>query len=278
MNHQNQSTTRSKASACCRADAPGTNDNEGAAMHAPGAGLESVLLSIAGMQCSACAGRIRDALMKMKGVASAHVVFADSAAKVRFDPGIADIATIISTVASAGYEAGRAGEKMEVKVPQQASNVGARPFIIGGAATLGILGFYLGLITLTSDWYNAKAQFGDYRWWLLSLAVGLGLQVGLFVHLRAFMTRAHIKGATSSVAASGGMSTLSMALCCSHYVAALLPTIGLPFLSTAVAGLAAYQVQFFMLGVASNIFGIIFMLRLMAKNGIIHTKWIYRAA
>ena len=80
------------------------------------------------------------------------------------------------------------------------------------------------------------------------------------------------------MAASGGMSTLSMALCCSHYVAAFLPTVGLPFLSTAVAGLAGYQVQFFMLGVASNILGILYMLRLLAKNGIVHAKWLYRRA
>lgn len=278
MNHQNPSTIHPKGSACCRADALSSNENGNAETHEPAERLESVLLSIAGMHCGACASRIRDALMKMKGVASAHVVFAGSAAKVRFDPGIVDIAAIISTIASVGYEAGLTSEKPEVNLPRRVFKMGARPFIFGAAAALGILGFYLGLITLTSDWYNAKAQFGDYRWWLLSLAAGLGLQVGLFVHLRAFIARTHIKGATSSVAASGGMSTLSMALCCSHYVAAFLPTVGLPFLSTAVAGLAAYQVQFFMAGVVSNILGIIFMLRLMAKNGIIHAEWIYRPA
>ena len=31
-----------------------------------------------------------------------------------------------------------------------------RHYLIGMAAALGVVGFYLGLITLTSDWYNAR--------------------------------------------------------------------------------------------------------------------------
>lgn len=78
-----------------------------------------------------------------------------------------------------------------------------------------------------------------------------------------------MRAAQSSLAASGGMSTASMAACCAHYLVPLLPAMGLPFLSTAVAGIAEYQSVFFFLGVLSNLFGIGFMLRLMKRNGII---------
>lgn len=239
MNLQNLPTPHTRTAPCC---GPYTNkDAEAPApVHKPGEGLQSVLLSVAGMHCGACADRIRSALMKKEGVLSAQVVFAGSAAKVRFDPARADIRSILAMVAAGGYEAWPNGVKPPAEAAAPHTKIGAKPIVLGLAASLGILAFYLGLLTLTSGWYSAKAQFGDYRWWLLSLAAGMGLQVGLFVHLRAFIADARIKGATSSVAASGGVTTLGMALCCSHYLAAFLPAVGLPFLATAVAGLAAY--------------------------------------
>lgn len=143
------------------------------------------------------------------------------------------------------------------------------PLLYGTVAALVTIGFYLGLITLTSDWYNAKAQFSDYRWWLIALALGLGLQVGLFTRTRQAMAASHLKGAASGMAASGGISGVAMAICCSHYLAGLLPIIGLPFLSTAVAGLERYQTQFFFLGVVSNLLGMLYIVWIMSKNGLL---------
>lgn len=139
------------------------------------------------------------------------------------------------------------------------------PLLVGVAAAVGMVSFYLGLITLTSDWYFAKAQFGDYRWWIVSLAVAFGMQLGLFFYLRR-LSIVRLKGARSTVTASGSLSTMAMALCCSHYLATLLPVVGLPFLSAAVAGVGPYQVEFFLLGLVSNTLGIGYMLRLIAKS------------
>jgi len=139
------------------------------------------------------------------------------------------------------------------------------PPLSGLLAAAIMIAFYLGLITLTSDWFYAWAQFSDYRWWIASLAAGFGLQVGLFSHLRR-LSAAGAKGARSAVTASGTLSTVAMALCCSHYLATFLPIIGLPFLSAAVAGLGQYQVEFFMLGLASNLLGIGYMLRLISAR------------
>ena len=146
---------------------------------------------------------------------------------------------------------------------------GRKPLVLGIVAALAVIGFYIGLITLNSDWYNAKAQFNDYRWWIVSLAIGLGIQVALFTHMRRMMAAAHLKGAASGMAASGGMSGVAMALCCSHYLAGLLPIIGLPFLSAAVAGLDRYQTQFFFVGVVSNILGMAYMFWVMSKKGLL---------
>jgi hypothetical protein len=143
------------------------------------------------------------------------------------------------------------------------------PLLIGAAAAIAVVGFYLGLITLVSDWYNARMQFEEYRWWILALAAGLGVQATLYSFLRIRLNGKNVKSAKSSLAASGGMSTASMAACCAHYLVAFLPALGLPFLSAAAAGLAEYQVQLFLLGVLSNLFGIGVMLRVMQKNGII---------
>lgn len=150
------------------------------------------------------------------------------------------------------------------------------PLIFGLTASLAVIGFYLGLITLVSDWYNAKAQFNDYRWWIVSLAIGLGIQVGLFTYMRRMIAAAQLKGSVSGMATSGGLSGVAMALCCSHYLAGLLPIVGLPFLSAAVAGMEQYQTQFFFVGVISNILGMAYMFWVMSKRGLLPNLYVTR--
>jgi len=154
----------------------------------------------------------------------------------------------------------------------QSQKVGPYPFFIGIAAALAVVGFYLGLLTLTSDWYSAKMQFVEYRWWIIALSLGLATQATLFSFMRKKISGRNIKAAKSGIAASGGMSTASMAACCAHYLVPLMPALGLPFLSGAVAGIAKYQTELFMLGVLSNLFGLGIMLRIMHKNGILNLK------
>lgn len=139
------------------------------------------------------------------------------------------------------------------------------PFLIGLGAAFGVIMFYLGMLTLTSDWYFAKVQFSDYRWWIIALSLGLGIQGVLYSNMRIKLRRETMRGAKSSMTASGGVSAASMVACCAHF----LPTLGLPFLSAAAAGLERYQTLFFLFGVFSNLFGIGFMLRMMMKNGMI---------
>ncbi len=277
MNRVTQSTKSASESPCCpsgtRADIHGDTAVEDGA----GSG-RTFALTISGMHCGSCAERIRQALIQQKGVFAAQVQLDESTARVRFDPESTDIDRLIAVVTAAGYQAAPAGRAAAPIPDRRPINIGKKPIMIGLATALGIIGFYLALLTLTSGWSYASVQFEAYRWWVLALAAGLGVQAGLFTTLRAHAAGARLRGAGSSMAASGGMSTISMALCCSHYVAAFLPAIGLPFLSAAAAGLAQYQVQFFALGVLSNLLGIGYMLRLRVKSGLKFSHRVHQPA
>ena len=145
-------------------------------------------------------------------------------------------------------------------------------YLLGILAAFAIVGIYLIMNTLTSDWYFARVQFSEYRWWIISLAVGLGIQVTLYTLLRRHLRGKKKTAANSSMAASGGVSAVAMMACCSHYLATLIPLLGVSFLSaTAVAGLEQYQPYFFLAGVVSCLFGIGLMVRMMRKHGMFRT-------
>ena len=173
------------------------------------------------------------------------------------------------SVTGAGYsvpDCNTTDQAASENLPEQSQTAYAKslPYLIGLGAAFGVIGFYLGMLTLTSDWYFAKVQFSDYRGWIIALSLGLGIQGFLYSHLRIKLRRETMRGAKSSMAASGGVSAASMVACCAHF----LPTLGLPLLSATAAGLERYQTLFFLFGVFSNLFGIGFMLRMMMKKGI----------
>jgi len=147
-------------------------------------------------------------------------------------------------------------------------NSSPHAYLFGILAAFAIVGIYLGMNTLTSNWYFAGVQFSEYRWWIISLAMGLGIQVALYTLFRTYLRGQKKTAANSSLAASGGVSVVAMMACCSHYVATVIPLLGISFLSaTAVAGLEQYQSYFFLAGVVSCLFGIGLMVRLMRKHG-----------
>jgi hypothetical protein len=145
-----------------------------------------------------------------------------------------------------------------------------RAYLIGLLAAFVIAGGYLGMNTLTSDWYFARIQFSEYRWWIISLAIGLGTQVTLYSLFRSHLRNKRKTAANSSMAASGGVSAVAMMACCSHYLATVIPLLGVTFLSaTAVASIEQYQRYFFLEGIVSCLLGIGIMIRMMRKHGMI---------
>ncbi len=69
------------------------------------AALHAVSLTIGGMTCAACAGRVERALARVPGVADASVNLAAEVARVRFEGGGAGSAELVAAVEKAGYQA-----------------------------------------------------------------------------------------------------------------------------------------------------------------------------
>ena len=128
-----------------------------------------------------------------------------------------------------------------------------------GAATLLLL-IYVGIITLAQGLSHAISQTRLLWYWVLALAAGFGTQAALYFYLRQGMKS---KGATASVATSGGVSAGSMAACCAHHLSDVLPLIGMAGLSIF---LVRFQVFFIVVGVVSNVVGIIIMLESIQRH------------
>jgi Cu+-exporting ATPase len=124
----------------------------------------------------------------------------------------------------------------------------------------GLVGFvllvsvYFGVLTLVSGWKFTLVQFATFWYFVVALAAGFGLQIGLYVYLRN-VTR-HCDTSGRVVAVSGGTSTAAMISCCTHYLANVLPVLGA---TGFVALVAQYQVELFWVGLAFNLAGIIYI-------------------
>lgn len=130
----------------------------------------------------------------------------------------------------------------------------ARPLQFGTGAGVALLAVYFGVVGLISGMDFALEQFAKYWYFIVTLALGFGLQVGLFTYLRRLVGRHGASGKV--VAASGTTSTAAMVSCCAHYLTNILPVLGV---SGFLAVVADYQVELFWLGLAFNAAGIAYI-------------------
>ena len=86
---------------------------------------------------------------------------------------------------------------------------------------------------------------------LILLIGGFGFQVGLFTYYNSLNAIS-----CSTTVASGGISGVSMILCCSHYLLNILPFLGAIVGMAWLASLSKYTLQFLILGIFSNAVGI----------------------
>lgn len=129
-------------------------------------------------------------------------------------------------------------------------------------AFIALMGIYLGVLTLVSGWSFTASQFVQYWYYILPLAAGFALQVGLFARLRRLVDGG--SGTKSVMAASGTTSTAAMISCCTHYLANLAPILGAAGLVTFVS---QYQIEFFWVGMAFNAGGLAYIaMRLAAAR------------
>ena len=124
--------------------------------------------------------------------------------------------------------------------------------ICAGVLAFGLLlSVYFGVLTLVSGWGFTLEQFADSWHYIVALAIGFGIQVGLYSFLRSIARQCD--GAGKVAAVSGGTSAAAMISCCTHYLANMVPILG----ATGVVALVGqYQVELFWVGLAFNLGGV----------------------
>ncbi len=126
-----------------------------------------------------------------------------------------------------------------------------KSFFYGTLASVILLAVYFGVLFFVSGWIFAKNQFSDFWYFIVSLAIGFGVQVGLYVYLNNLIKG--VKGTTGIIGITGTTSTAAMISCCSHYLVNLLPILGMIDVATFVS---QYQIQLFWVGLLFNLGGI----------------------
>ena len=113
-------------------------------------------------------------------------------------------------------------------------------------------------MTLLSGFAAAIEQFQALWYLMVPLAVGFGIQVGLYAKLKQA-----IQQKTQGALAAGGTSAgVGMLACCAHHAADVLPVLGL---SAAAMLIDRYQVPFLMASLLINLIGIAVMWRHLTK-------------
>ena len=130
----------------------------------------------------------------------------------------------------------------------------------GTGAALMLLAVYFGILTLVSGWGFAQSQFSDFWYFIVSLAIGFGIQIALYQYIKRIVHTG--QGMGKVVGISGATSTAAMISCCTHYLVNLLPILGVTGLVTFAA---QYQVKLFWVGIVFNLAGITYMANRVSK-------------
>jgi copper chaperone CopZ len=219
-------------------------------------------LTIKGMFCAGCVRHVTDALRSVPGVEHVDVNLGAGLAQVVYDPERAGVVRMMGTVAAAGYEAaprdaGGETPTLETVVQEVSLEI---PILAGMAGAAVLVTLYLAIISIAESPSHALQQLGQDAWFVSAIALGFGIQIGLFVHLRTNIRRA--AAAAALPAGSGGVSATAMLACCAHHLADVLPFLGL---TAAAVFLNEYRGWFMAAGLALTVLGIGFMIYTIRK-------------
>lgn len=131
-----------------------------------------------------------------------------------------------------------------------------RAVIAGVLGGVLLLALYFFIVSAISGWEFAQGQFASFRYYILALALGFGVQAALYAYLRQAIRRG--RGSGKVLAVTGTNSTVAMISCCAHYLANILPVLGA---TGFLALISQYQVELFWVGLASNAFGTAYIAR-----------------
>lgn len=138
------------------------------------------------------------------------------------------------------------------------------PFGAGLVGMFLLMVIYLAIVALAESPAHALDLFWQDKALVIPIMLGFGTQVGLYTLLKKGLympMRVAASGATT--AAGGGMSTVAMVACCAHHVTDVLPLVGL---TAAATFLANWKIPFMIVGLLTNLIGIIVMLRIIYQE------------
>ena len=132
---------------------------------------------------------------------------------------------------------------------------------LGLLGALALVGLYLGIVTWAQGADHALELLWSDRLFVGLISAGFGTQVGLFTDLQ-LLQRAMARESVALAGAGTATSSISMVACCAHHLADVLPIVGL-------SGIAVFLVEFrtplMLLGVATNLAGIVVVLRQLLR-------------
>lgn len=136
-------------------------------------------------------------------------------------------------------------------------------FTVGLVGALFLLALYVGILILGGS-ADPFALAWEKRASVLPLALGFGIQVGLYVLLRrgGVSPLQRLTG-RATTGANGGVSTLAMVACCAASLPNLLPLLGASALTALVA---QWNMLFMIVALAANALGIGMMVYTVLKQ------------
>ncbi|OGE37768.1 hypothetical protein A3B45_04725 [Candidatus Daviesbacteria bacterium RIFCSPLOWO2_01_FULL_39_12] len=123
----------------------------------------------------------------------------------------------------------------------------------GAIAFSALLSIYFLILTLVSGWKFSWEQFSQFWYYIISLALGFGVQFSLYTYLKGIVRE---QSTGQVLATTGATSTTAMISCCAHYLTNILPILGVTGIITFIG---QYQVQFFWIGLFFNLLGIFYI-------------------
>lgn len=117
------------------------------------------------------------------------------------------------------------------------------------------------VLTISNSVAHAIEQFVEMWYWFLPLVSGFGIQIGLMSFVKERMKEDKKRGMS---AAAGGITVGSMIACCVHHLVEIIPLIGV---SAVAVFLVRYQETFFIIGLYSNLMGILGLLISLQRTG-----------
>ncbi len=161
----------------------------------------------------------------------------------------------------------KCGMALEERSPASMTAGIIRPLQFGSGAFVLLLVIYFGVVGLISGMDFALDQFAAFWYFIVPLALGFGIQVGLYTYLKNLVGQHGASG--KAVAVSGTTSTAAMVSCCAHYLTNIVPILGVTGFLTIVA---EYQIELFWLGLAFNAAGLLYVTSMVMKATREHEK------